>query len=263
MLLRQLRYFSIPCVLLGASCGGLFGVSSAHAADLQVAVAANFQAPLEAIAKSYTAATSHKVLIVSGASGKFFAQIENGAPFDVFLSADQTFPKKLVEKKLADPASRFTYAEGALVLWSPDPKRIDAEGKVLRDNQFKHLAIANSELAPYGKAAEETLQKLGLFETLKPKFVTGESVGQTFQFISSGNAELGFVPLSMTKDPVSKLQKHGSQWIVPKEDYAPILQDAVLLTSSKNKKQAQAFLDYLKTKEVKTTIGTFGYTFSK
>lgn len=232
--------------------------ADAPATDVQVAVAANFTAPLEQIAAEFTKETGLKVSISSGSSGKFTAQIENGAPFDVFLSADQTYPKKLVEKKLAEPSSEFTYAIGALVLWSADPKLVDSAGKVLKAGKFKHIAIANPEVAPYGVAAREFLKEENLWDTLRPKMVMGESISQTQQFIASGNAELGFISLSQVKK-----DKTGSQWLVPAKFYSPILQDAVILTKSATKPAVKKFFEYLKGKKAKAVILDFGYTLPK
>jgi molybdate transport system substrate-binding protein len=227
-------------------------------ADLQVAVAANFQEPAEKIAKAFTKLSGEKVTITSGASGKFYAQIENGAPFDVFLSADQSFPEKLVAKQLADAKSEFTYAEGTLVLFSATDNLIDQSANILKKKSFKHLAMANPKLAPYGRAAEETLRKMGLIPEMKSKWVIGESVAQTFQFITTGNAELGFVPLSMLKN-----YQGGSRWIVPKENYAPILQDAVIITGSKNKSIAREFMNFIKSNVARALILDYGYSVPK
>ncbi len=229
--------------------------SIAEAVEIKVAVAANFLIPLQAITKEYESISKDKIIITSGSSGKFFAQIKNGAPFDIFFSADQTYPKKLIYLKLADVQSSFTYATGALVLWSADPKLVDSHANVLKKNQFKHIAIANPELAPYGKAAVEALKKLNVYDELKPKFVMGESINQAHQFISTGNAELGFVALSTVKEQIN-----GSQWLVPQELYSPIHQDAVMISSSKNKIASQTFIDFMKEKKTKIMIEKFGYT---
>lgn len=233
----------------------LVSVSSESMADVRVAVASNFLAPLQQIGRAFTLETGTQVEISSGASGKFFAQIENGAPFDIFLSADQSYPKTLIEKKLAKLGSSFTYAIGSLVLWSADPKLIDADGKVLKELKFKHLAIANPKLAPYGIAAEEALKKMGMIEKVRPLLVMGENVAQTHQFIVSGNAELGLIPLSEALP-----EKNGSQWIVPRELYSPIRQDAVILSKAKNVADVKKFFEYLKGKESKAIIKNFGYT---
>ena len=222
--------------------------------DINIAVASNFRAPLEEIANLYTKTTSKKVVISSGSSGKFVAQIENGAPFDLFLSADQKFPRALIEKKLAEQSSRFTYAIGSLVLWSSSPELVDGEAGVLKRLNFKHLAIANPDLAPYGLAAKQTLEKMGLWEKVKSKIVMGENIEQTEQFIASGNAELGFIPLSMVKT------LKGTHWLVPSENYSPILQDAVILSRSKDKPEVKKFFAFLKSKGAKGIIESYGYS---
>ena len=191
------------------------------------------------------------------ATGKFYAQITNGAPFDVFLAADDSTPAKLEKEGSAVSGSRFTYATGKLVLWSAQPGVVDAQGEVLKKNTFRKLAIAAPKLAPYGAAAVETMTKLGLMAALEPKLVTGESIGQAFGFVSTGNAELGFVALSQVFEG-GKL-KSGSAWVVPANLHSPIRQDAVLLTRGKDNKAAQALMAFLKTDKAKAVIRSFGY----
>ncbi|UXI66372.1 molybdate ABC transporter substrate-binding protein [Tahibacter amnicola] len=234
-------------------------LSPALADDVAVAVAANFTAPMNAIAEAFHAETGHTAKLVFGASGKFYAQITNGAPFQVFLSADAELPAKLIEDGLADASSRFTYAIGSLVLWSAKADVVDARGAVLKTGAFTRLAIANPKTAPYGRAAIETLTTLGALAAVEPTFVQGESIAQTFQFVQTGNAELGFVALSqvMKEGKVTE----GSAWIVPAELHAPIRQDAVLLNTGKDNVAAAALLAYLRTDKAKALIRRFGYTF--
>ena len=227
------------------------------AEEVQVAVASNFTAPIKTIAADFEQQTKHKVLLSFGATGKFYAQIKNGAPFDVLLAADDIIPKKLEQEGAAVVGSRFTYAIGRLVLWSSKADFVDPN--VLQRANFQHLALASPKLAPYGEAAIVVLTHLGLVKPLQAKFVQGENISQTFQFISSGNAELGFVALSQVY--LNGNLKSGSAWIIPDKYYSPIRQDAVLLTSAKYKAVAQAFMSYLKTPKAKAVMTAYGYRF--
>jgi molybdate transport system substrate-binding protein len=236
----------------------VLGLSSPlQAAEVQVAVAANFTAPMQAIAADFEKATGHKAQLSFGATGKFYAQIKNGAPFEVLLAADDETPAKLEKEGLAVNGSRFTYAIGQLALWSAKPGYVDAKGAVLKQGAFDHLAIANPKLAPYGAAAVETMTKLGLLGSVETKFVQGENIAQTFQFISTGNAELGFVALSQVYEN-GKL-KSGSAWIVPSALHTPIRQDAVVLTQGKDNPAAAALLKFLKTDQARAVIKSYGY----
>ncbi|RJX30246.1 MAG: molybdate ABC transporter substrate-binding protein [Oxalobacter sp.] len=237
---------------------GAFSLSS-FAAEVKVAVAANFIAPMKSISASFEKATGHKVVLSSGATGKFYAQIKNGAPFDILLAADAATPEKLEKESAAVAGSHFTYAIGKLVLWSAKPGFVDRKGNVLKAKHFKHIAIASPKLAPYGAAAMETLIKLGLQETLQAKIVQGENIAQTHQFIDSGNAELGFVALSQVyKD--GRVQ-NGSAWIVPDKLYHPIKQDAVLLLPGKDNAAAVELLKYLRSDASRKIIKSYGYAF--
>lgn len=228
-----------------------------HAAEVSVAVASNFTAPMKAIAAEFEKDTGHKAAPAFASSGKFYAQIKHGAPFQVFLSADDETPAKLGQEGLADPASRFTYATGNLVLWSAQPGLLDAKAEVLKTGRFNKLALANPKLAPYGKAAVEVLTGMGLLETLSPKFVQGENIAQTWQFVSTGNAELGFVALAQVmKD--GKVAS-GSAWIVPSKLHSPIRQDAVILAAGKGNPAAEALMKYLKGDKAKAIIKSYGY----
>ena len=228
-----------------------------HAELVQVAVAANFAAPMKAIGAAFETATGHKVEVVSGATGKFYAQITNGAPFDVLLAADDETPAKLEKEGLAVSGSRFTYAKGKLVLWSSNAAVVDAQGQVLKTGNFRKIAIAQPKVAPYGAAAMEAIDKLGLAERLTPRLVLGESLGQTFNFVATGNAELGFVALSQVQEG-GKL-KSGSMWVVPAALYAPIVQDAVVLTRGKDNPAAAALVALLKSSRIKDLIRSYGY----
>jgi molybdate transport system substrate-binding protein len=235
----------------------LFITSVVQAADVHVAVASNFTAPMKQIAAEFDKETGHKSVLSYGSSGKFYAQVKNGAPFQLFLSADDEKPAQLERDGMTVPGSRFTFAIGTLVLWSPKSGFVDAKGEVLRRGQFSKIAIASSKLAPYGAAAIEVLTKQGLLATLAPKFVQGENISQTFQFISTGNAELGFVALSQVMQD-GKINS-GSAWIVPGAMHSPIRQDAVLLATGKDNAAARALLEYLKSDKAKKIIRSYGY----
>lgn len=238
---------------------GLMTSLAAQAAKVSVAVAANFTAPMNAIAAEFARDTGHEVKASFASSGKFYAQIRNGAPFQVFLSADDETPARLEQEGATVAGSRFTYAIGTLVLWSGDPQRVDAKGEVLWRGSYKKLAIANPKLAPYGRAAVETLTHVGLLEAVSGRFVQGENIGQTHQFLVSGNAELGFVALSQVmKD--GRLAS-GSAWIVPETLHAPIRQDAVILAAGKDNPAASALMHYLKGDKARAIIRAYGYRF--
>lgn len=235
---------------------GLMSVE-ARAGEVRVAVASNFAAPMERIAVLFQQQSGHTLKISPGASGKFYAQIASGAPFDVFLSADDTNPQRLEREGLAVGGSSFVYALGKLVLWSAQPGLVDAKGAVLGKANFNKLAYADPKLAPYGLAARETLEKLGLWNSVQGKLVTGENITQTYQFAATGNAELGFVALSQVyKD--GKVTE-GSSWLVPSNLYSPIKQSAVQLSAAKDPAAAKAFLTFLKSKKAAEIIRSFGY----
>ncbi len=235
-----------------------FGMSAVSAAEVQVAVAANFTAPMQKIAAEFEKTTGHKALLAYGATGRFYAQIRNGAPFEVLLAADDETPARLEKEGQGVAGSRFTYAIGQLALWSAKPGVVDDGGEVLKKGSFEHLAIANPKLAPYGAAAVETMTKLGLLGRLEPKFVQGENIAQTFQFASTGNAELGFVALSQIHED-GKL-KSGSAWIVPGNLHSPIRQDAVMLTKGQDNPAAEALLRFLKGDVARAVIKSYGYS---
>lgn len=228
-----------------------------HAAEAQVAVAANFAEPIKAIAAVLEKTTGHTLKITVGATGRLFAQIKNGAPFDVLLSADTRAPEQLEADGLAQPGSRFTYASGKLVLWSADTARVDAQGAVLKTGGFRKLAIANPKTAPYGAASIEVIDKLGLSAALSPKLVQGESIGQTYNFAFTGNAEVAFVAMSQVLD--GGRLKSGSMWVVPQHLYTPIRQDAVLMKTASGNEAALALMKLLQSPNIKTLIRSYGY----
>jgi molybdate transport system substrate-binding protein len=240
--------------LLLASC---FFVSAAQADEVQVAVAANFTAPIQAIAADFEKDTGHQLIAAYGATGQFYTQIKNGAPFEVFLAADDTTAARLESEGATIKGSRFTYAVGTLALWSAKDNYVDNQGQVLRDNLFKHLSIANPKTAPYGLAATQVLEKLGLSGPVKGKLVEGQNITQAYQFVSTGNAELGFVALSQVYKN-GKLAS-GSAWIVPAQLHDPIRQDAVILDKGRDNPAAQALVEYLKGPKAAAIIQSFGY----
>ncbi|MDR5740900.1 MULTISPECIES: molybdate ABC transporter substrate-binding protein [unclassified Caballeronia] len=234
-----------------------FASATAFAGEVQVAVAANFTAPVKAIAAGFEKDTGNKVVASYGATGQFYAQINNGAPFEVFLAADDTTPARLESEGMTVPGSRFTYATGTLALWSAKDGYVDAHGDVLRKNAFAHLAIANPKAAPYGLAATQALDKLGLTQAVSSKIVEGQNISQAQQFVATGNAELGFVALSQ----IYKNGKitSGSAWIVPASLHEPIRQDAVILQKGKDNAVAKQFADYLKGPKAAAIIKSYGY----
>jgi molybdate transport system substrate-binding protein len=230
---------------------------AAHADEVLVAVAANFAGPMVKIGEGYTATTGHTLKFSSGATGRFYSQITGGAPFQVLLAADDETPAKLIAAGHAVAGSSFTYAVGKLVLWSSQPGLVDEQGAVLGTPKFTHLAIANPKLAPYGRAGMEVLQARGLTPAITPRLVTAESIAQAYQFVATGNAELGFVALSQVVVPGKPMT--GSHWVVPASLYGEIRQDAVLLKPGEKSAAAQALLAYLKTAPAQAVIQAYGY----
>jgi molybdate transport system substrate-binding protein len=226
----------------------------ALAAEVQVAVAANFTEPAKEIAAAFKAATGHSATLSFGSSGQFFSQITHGAPYEVFLSADKDRPEEAEKQGVAAPNTRFTYAVGRLVLYSKTPGLVDPKGAVLKNYRYSKIALADPTAAPYGEAAVETLQNLGLFETLKTKFVQGSSITQTYQFVATGAAETGFVALSQVVN-----EPGGSRWLVPETLHAPIEQQAILLWPGAKDPAARAFLAFLKGPQAKAIIKRYGY----
>ena len=246
------------CILALAVWGGLiFNLQAAQAAEVSVAVAANFSAPMQKIARAFAQETGHKAVLSLGSTGNFYAQIKNGAPFQVLLAADDETPLKLEKEGLGVAGSRFTYAIGKLVLWSKQPGLVDEQGAILRSGKFQRIAIANPKLSPYGAAAVETLNQLGSWPALQSKQVQGENIAQTYQFIASENAQLGFVALSQVLLDGKLAQ--GSAWMVPAHLHAPIQQDAILLNPGRDNLAAKALMNYLRSDSAKTLIRAHGY----
>lgn len=231
--------------------------AAAHGAAVGVAVASNFAAPMQRIALAFEQDTGHKAVLSLGSTGKFHAQIRNGAPFQVLLSADAETPARLEREGLGVPGTRFTYAVGRLVLWSREPGRVDDQGRVLASGAFQRLALADPRLAPYGAAAVEVLNALGLREALAPKFVQGENIAQAYQFVATGNADLGFVALAQVMSE-GKLRA-GSAWPVPARLHTPIRQDALLLNSGRDQPAALALMAYLQSEKARAIVRSFGY----
>jgi molybdate transport system substrate-binding protein len=234
-----------------------FAAGNAAADQAAVAVAANFSVPARQLAERFEQASGHKLTLSSGSTGKFYAQIASGAPFDILLSADSETPQRLEREKLAAAGSRFTYAVGKLALWSARPGLVDDQGEVLRSGGFARLAIANPKLAPYGAAAQQTLEKLGLWTTLQDKLVQGENIAQTLQFVATGNAELGFIAFSQIQE--GGRITAGSYWLVPSHLHAPLQQDAALLSRGANNPAARRFLEFLRSAGAREVIRGYGY----
>ena len=248
-MIKPLQYSLLALSL--AFAGNVFAES------VQVAVAANFTAPMKVLAADFEKDTGHRVVAAYGATGQLYAQIHNGAPFEVFLAADDSTPAKLEKEGQGVPGSRFTYAIGALALWSAKTGYVDDQGLVLRNNQFQHLAVANPKTAPYGLAALQTLVKLGLNQAVAKKLVEGQNIAQTQQFVASGNAELGFVALSQIYQD-GKITS-GSAWLVPAEMHDPIRQDALILSKGKDNPAAKALVEYLQGDKAAEVIRAYGY----
>jgi molybdate transport system substrate-binding protein len=246
--MRQISQLLFALVAAAAFAG------PALAAEVKVAVAANFAEPAREIAARFKARTGHDATLSFGASGQFYTQIANGAPFEVFLSADRERPEKAEAEGLGVGGSRFTYAVGRLALYSRIPGLVDGKGAVLKSGRFQKIAIADPRTAPYGVAAVETMRKLGVYDALAPKLVQGTSIAQAYQFVDTGAAELGFVALSQVA-----MAKGGSRWVVPMADHTPIDQQAVLLKTGAANPAATAFMAFLKGAEAKAVIRRYGY----
>jgi molybdate transport system substrate-binding protein len=239
--------------LLFASALTLGGAGAVQAAGVAVAVAANFSMVADELGAAFKAKTGNDVVISAGATGALYTQITQAAPFEVFLSADSKTPKKAIDEGFGVAGTQFTYAIGKIVLFSTDPALVTGE-ETLKTGTFEKLAIADPETAPYGAAAVAAMTALGVCDTLKPKIVTGESIAQTYQFVDTGNAELGFVALSQ----IIK-REDGSRWEVPAELYKPLTQDAVLLKAGEANQAAKDFLDFLKSPDAVALIASYGY----
>lgn len=226
----------------------------AHADEIRVAVATNFSAAMNALVERFEESTGHTVLVSSGSTGVHYAQIKNGAPFDVFFAADAERPRLLEAEGAAVAGSRFRYAVGRVALWSTRDDYVDADGAVLETGDFRHLAIANPDLAPYGAAAREVLAARGLSSRLQSRLVTGQDIGQTYSFVQTGNAELGFVAWSQLRRPGEKIP--GSYWLVPEALHRPIEQEAVLI---RDVPAARALIEFVKGSEAREIIRGYGY----
>ena len=244
------RQFRVTLLLM------LLPLGNAFAAQVQVGVASNFATPMQDIASRFELDTGHQARLAFGATGKFYAQIRNGAPFEVLLSADDTTTARLEAEGSAVPGSRFTYAIGRLVLWSSVPEKVKGP-EALRSDDYRHLALANPKTAPYGAAAQATLRRLDLADSLRGRLVLGENIAQTHQFVASGNAQLGFIALAqVTKD--GRIAT-GSGWVVPLDYHPPIRQEAVLLEKGRDNPAAVALMEYLARPEVRELIRSYGY----
>lgn len=251
-----LRHGVVRAALLALAAWAGAGV---QAAVVSVAVAANVTAPMQKIAAVFAQDTGHTAVLAFGSTGKFYAQIKNGAPYQVLLAADADTPQRLESQGLAVAGTRFTYAIGRLVLWSKQPGLVDGGAEVLRKGTFEHLAIADPKLAPYGAAAMDVLGQLGLVQSLAPRLVQGENITQTYQFVATGNAALGFVALSQVMAD-GKLSG-GSAWTVPASLHAPLRQDAVVLARGKDNAAALALVAYLKSDKARAILRGYGYAF--
>ncbi len=241
----------VACLLLALAAGLV------QAAEVSVAVAANFTAPMQKIAALFEQRTGHKAVLSFGSTGKLYAQIRNGAPFQVLLAADDKTPARLEAEGLTAAGARFTYAVGRLALWSSQGALVDPQGAVLRSNLFTRLALADPKLAPYGAAAVETLNRMGLLADVTPKIVYGENIAQAYQFVFSGNAELGFVALSQIF--VDGKVGSGSAWVVPTTMHAPIRQDVVLLKTGESQVAARELMAFLRSDAALAVIRSYGY----
>jgi molybdate transport system substrate-binding protein len=228
--------------------------ASAAADETTVAVATNFTNAMSSLVERFEQRTGHRVLVSFGSTGNHYAQIKSGAPFDAFFSADAERPRLLEDEGLIVPGSRFRYAVGRIALWSPRERYVDDAGRVLRTGDFRHLAIANPDVAPYGAAAREVLQALGIWEALEARLVRGQDIGQAYSFVHTGNAELGFVAWAQLKKPDSEIE--GSYWLVPETMHTPIAQEAVLL---RDVPAARALLEFVESADARTIIRSYGY----
>jgi len=248
MFTRSLTFVAVLLIVLTAS-----------AEDLAVAAAADLNFALKDIAQQYQHDTGNTLKLSFGSSGNFFVEIQNGAPFDLFFSADVGYPQKLEQAGLAEPGTLYRYAVGKIVLWAPNNSKLDvAKGiDVLLDPSIKRIAIANPAHAPYGRAAEQALKKAGMYDRIKDKLVLGENISQTAQFIQTGNADIGIIAQSLAVAPTMKTK--GRFVEVPGQLYSPIEQGVIILKSSSHKRAARQFLDYLKRPAVRQIMNKYGF----
>ncbi len=246
---RPLRMIAgiLACCPLADAAGG----------EAQIAVASNFTAPMKTIIRMFEADTDHRVRASYGSTGKLYAQIRNGAPFQALLSADQARPQLLEQEGVAIAGSRFTYAIGQLVLWSAAPDAVEDGVELLKHGDFGKVAIANPRLAPYGKASVQTMMALGVKDAIEPKLVMGENIAQTYQFVDTGNAAVGFVALSQVMQDGEIAE--GSGWVVPGDLHDPISQDAVILQRGADNPAVADLFDYLRSDQARAVIHDFGY----
>jgi molybdate transport system substrate-binding protein len=250
--------------LSGAVAVFLFALTSAlHAqqeqAPLRVAAAADLQFALKDIAQQYEHQTGHKVEITFGSSGNFFAQLQNGAPFDVFFSADIEYPKRLQQNNLIEPDSLLKCAVGRIVVWMPPEPKVDLAAQnwnALLDPSVQKIAIANPEHAPYGRAAVEALKRAGIYDKVEQKLVYGENISQAAQFVQSRNAQAGIIALSLALSPA---MKDGHRWTVPIDQYTPLEQAAVIMKTARDKNTARTFLSFVSSDSGQRTLGSYGF----
>lgn len=245
--MKNVKYVTILSLFL------LAAPVNAFAGEVSVAVAANFTDAAKEIGQAFEKKTGNKVAYSFGASGQFYNQISNGAPFDVFLSADKEKPQKLEKDGLATPNTRFDYAYGRLALYSADNKKINGPA-VLYKGDYNKIAIANPSIAPYGVAAVQALAKMKVYQQAKPKIVFGNSISQAYVFTQTGAADIGMVALSEIYKKTD-----GSRWVVPNNYYSPIMQDAILLKRAQNNKAAIDYINFLKSSAAKNIIKSYGY----
>ena len=234
-----------------------FSQGTASAAEVSVAVASNFTVPMQKLAAAFEQASGHKATLAFGSTGRFYAQVKNGAPFQVLLAADDETPAKLEKEGLGVPGTRFTYATGRLVLWSASPGVVDERGEVLKKPGTEKIAIADPRLAPYGAAAVEAMGRLGVAQALQPRIVQGENISQAYQFVLTGNAQMGFVALSQVMAD-GRIEK-GSAWRVPADLHSPIKQDAVVLKAGQDNPAAGALMAFLRSDGARAIIRAHGY----
>ena len=260
-MLRPLNFMLFMSFSKRLHCGVAFLVAlmacAVHAEVATIAVASNFAAPMKKLVAEFERDSGHTIRLAFGSSGKLYAQIKHGAPFDALFSADQAVPMALEQNDLVVPGSRFTYGIGTLVLWSAKAELVDEEGDVLRQQTFNKLAVANPRVAPYGAAAMDALRALGLEQGVKETLVQGENVAQTYQFIATGNADLGFVAMSQIIS--NQDEQPGSIWRVPSHLHSPIKQDAVLLYHGEHNSAARQLLHFMKSDRARAMMSTFGY----